>query len=463
MVTLRCLYGTERQLSSSKAHQQIHFSQIEDIKDQVRPKAIDQRVLSLGLSQGSFLVPLYREISRRLPGIQFDVLDFFKLGQQVEFGEEQVFRHFHETVPTRLNLALVSGLVRACSRSDLWKRIWWRFVTSNWSWRTIAHDISSAVRAADFRVRQQALGGYHLYHFQFCDAEHLQFIEVVPDRAKMICSFWGSDLMRTDGLYEYFYQKRALERADAITLQSIELREILLAKFGRYLSPKVHCVRHPLNEKFYKLMDELLNQLERVHEFRRELNIPKERLLITVGHNGNPGNNHLPIIDALSRLSASEKAAAIWVFPVKFLKNESHIRAVEKAATAAGLEFRLITHYLDWAELAAFRVATDILIHLPVSDALSGTVLEVLYSGNCVITGSWLPYSPFRQARLPLVTLEDLSELSSCVSKTLLRLPELKREATEAHQRIREHFFAEATAPPWVGIYRDLLGLSMSC
>ena len=141
-----------------------------------------------------------------------------------------------------------------------------------------------------------------------------------------------------------------------------------------------------------------------------------------------------------------------------YLKDESHRLAVEKAAAAAGLECRFLTRYLDWQQLAAFRIATDILIHLPVSDALSGTVLEVVYGGNCVITGSWLPYSPFRKARLPLVTVDDFAELPSCASQTLLRLGELKRQAAGAHQRLREHFFAEATVPPWVEIYRRLLG-----
>jgi hypothetical protein len=82
--------------------------------------------------------------------------------------------------------------------------------------------------------------------------------------------------------------------------------------------------------------------------------------------------------------------------------------------------------------------------------ALSGTALEVGYGGNCLITGSWLPYSPFRKARQPLVTVDDFAELSSWVSRTLLRLDDLKPEAAAAHQRIREHFSAEATVPPRV-------------
>jgi hypothetical protein len=414
------------------------------------------RVLSLGHCSSVFVVPLYREIGRRLPGIEFEVLGFVHMGENGRLGEQEVFRRFHQQVPARLNWPFISGLARACVQPPLWWRLWWRVVAGRGLNREMLREIASAARMANLKASEH----YELYHFHFCTAECLRLMDAVPSTAKLICSFWGSDLLRTHGVYEYVNQSRALERADAITVQSLEMREIVLSKFGRHLLPKVHCVRFPLNGKFYELIDVMLNQPERVDAFRRELGVPEDRVLVTVGHNGNPANNQLPIIEALSRLSASEKAAAVWVFPMKYLNNESHIRAVEKAATAAGLEFRLMTHYLDWPELAAFRIATDVLIHLPISDALSGTVQEVIYAGNCVIAGAWLPYSPFRKVRLPLVTVEDFAEVPSCISQTLLRLGTLKREATEARQRIRDHFFAEAAVPPWVEIYRRLLGFS---
>jgi glycosyltransferase involved in cell wall biosynthesis len=261
-------------------------------------------------------------------------------------------------------------------------------------------------------------------------------------------------------LFEYANQTRALARADVITVQSVEMREILLSKFGRELFPKIHCVPFPVNEQFYHLLDQTRNQPEHVEAVRRSLEAPKGRLLITIGHNGNPANNHLAIIEALTNLPMSVKSTALWVLPMAYQKDQSHIRECERKAAVAGLEFRIVQRYLDWQELAAFRIASDILIHLPVSDALSGTVLESVYAGNTVITGSWLPYSPFRKAGLPLITVENLAELPSCISKTLLRLDQLKREAVRARQRIREHFFAEATLLPWVEIYRRLLGLS---
>ena len=415
--------------------------------------ATTRRVLSLGLNQSNLVVPLYREIKRCLPEVEFDVMDYHKPGDRAEHGEHDVFRQFHHS-SSASRWQLAGGIARACKRADFWWRAWWRFMQKP-GLRAVSSELFATARAfAAFRPI------YDLYQFHFCVANRLRYLDIVPPQAKVICSFWGSDLLRASGLFEYAHQRRALARADAITVQSLEMREILLSKFGRELFPKVHCVPFPLNEQFYDLIDQTANQPDHIENLRRSLDVPQGRLLVTVGHNGNPANNHLAIIKALARLPASDKSAATWVFPMAYLKKDpSYARACEREAAAAGLEVRVPTRYLDWQELAAFRVATDILIHLPASDALSSTVIETAYAGNSVITGGWLPYGLFRKAKLPLITIDDIEELPSCFSETLLRLHELKREAGETRQRIRQHFFSDAVVQGWVDIYRQLLKL----
>jgi hypothetical protein len=411
---------------------------------------VKRTALSLGLNKSHLVVPLYREIRRFLP-VQFDALDYYDLGGVVGTRQGEVFRRFYR-LDSASRWELARALPRACCRKNLWGRLWWRFMEN--SGRTaILAELRSTAQESAFRPT------YDLYHFHFCVAKCLRYIDYLPRQAKVICSYWGSDLLRTSGLYEYVQQTRALARADVITVQSVEMREILLSKFGRKLFPKVHCVRFPLNEELYDAMDATVKQPEQIENVRRSLDIPKNRLLVTIGHNGNAANNHLEIIKALARLPASDKSAAIWVLPMAYQKNDSHVRACEREATAAGLEIRVLTRYLDWQELAAFRIATDVLIHLPVSDALSSTAMEGVYAGSCIITGSWLPYGLFRRATLPLITVDDIDELPSCFSETLPQLHQLRRQVAEARQRIRYHFFSKAVVPGWVDIYRRLLKL----
>jgi glycosyltransferase involved in cell wall biosynthesis len=415
------------------------------------------RVLSLGLSQGIFLVPLYRGIAGHLPGVQFDVLDFFTFGAEMELEETKVFRKFLRTEPLRLNFALAQDTARAARSGLLWKRPWWRLTNGGGALRQLAREFAVAIRVANFEAHQRAPDGYDLYHFHFCSAECLRWIDGVPPSAKVLCSFWGSDLMRVSGRYEYLHQSRALERADAITLHSPEMREILLSKFGRHLQPKVHYTRFSLYESFYQRIDQIRQDSGPAKTLRQELGVPDDRWLVVVGHNGNPSNNHLKIIAALVGMTAADKAPAVWVFPMSYTSSEDHMQAVEVAARSAGIDFRIFTRYLAWPELAAFRCATDLMIHLPASDALSGTVLEVLYAGSPVITAGWLPYSPYRRAQLPLLTVDEFSELPGVLAGIWQRRDALKAEAEASRPRIREHFFPDATLPAWVRLYRTLL------
>lgn len=421
-----------------------------------------RRVLSLGHNQGIFLVPLYQGISRHLPELQFDVLDFFTFGSGMDLGETAVFTNFLKSEPLRLNSALAGGIARAAKSGLLWKRPWWRLISGGGTFRELAREFATAIRAANFRATQQPPGGYDLYHFHLCIAESLRWIDGVPRSAKILCSFWGSDLMRTCGRYEYLHQSRTLERADAITLHSPEMREILLSKFGRQLRPKIHYTRFALHESFYEQIDQFRQHPAPVMALRQELGVPENRWLVVVGHNGNPANNHLEIIKALAAMPVANKSPAVWVFPLSYTASQDHTQAVEIAARNAGLDFRILTRYLSWSELAALRCATDLFIHLPASDALSGTVLEVLYAGSPVITAGWLPYSPYRRAQLPLLLVDEFSELPGLLSGIWQRRHALKAEVEASRPRIREHFSPNATLPAWVELYQTLLARSSS-
>ena len=127
------------------------------------------RVLSLGHCSSAFVVPLYREIGRRLPGIEFEVLGFVQMGENVRFGEQEVFRRFHPQVPARLNWPFISGLARACVQPHLWWRLWWRVMARRGLNREMLRELASAARMANFRASEH----YELYHFHFCTAECL--------------------------------------------------------------------------------------------------------------------------------------------------------------------------------------------------------------------------------------------------------------------------------------------------
>lgn len=89
------------------------------------------------------------------------------------------------------------------------------------------------------RLLPSLVSGYSIYHWHCMHWDRLPAIRVLPKKAKLILTIWGSDLLRSAGVDAYRAQLAACERASLITVGSVEMREILLAKFGRSLSAKI--------------------------------------------------------------------------------------------------------------------------------------------------------------------------------------------------------------------------------
>jgi hypothetical protein len=100
-------------------------------------------------------------------------------------------------------------------------------------------------------------------------------------------------------------------------------------------------------------------------------------------------------------------------------------------------------------ELAISRLASDIFLHAPVSDALSGTMLELLYASNIVITGSWLPYKTYRRANLDYYEINDFGELSASLDLVVQNFEEVKKKMLLNRYLIQEHFINNNDIKKW--------------
>ena len=100
-------------------------------------------------------------------------------------------------------------------------------------------------------------------------------------------------------------------------------------------------------------------------------------------------------------------------------------------------------------ELAISRLASDIFIHAPISDALSGTMLELLYASNIVITGSWLPYKTYRKAKLDYFEIYNFPELSEKLDVIIDNFDREKEMVLKNKQSIRDYFISESVAKNW--------------
>jgi glycosyltransferase involved in cell wall biosynthesis len=415
-------------------------------------------VLSLGFSWGSFITPLYREMKRREPRLEFSVCDYQNASAAgPDPSAREVFSRFLTTPPNRRDLGTLLGLGRALLNGQLARRVGRALLFHGpFSWPPVG-AIGTAIKVSRMAAGPLRRASWDLWHFHFCTAHSLRYLDAAPPATPVICSFWGSDLLREAGSENHWVVRRALRRASAITVQSVELREVVLSKYGRALRPKVHCCRFVLPQRLFEEIRRGTTRPEARAHARRRLKLPPDKILVALGHNGDPANQQLAAVAALGQLPDATKRKLLLVFPMTYGHEPGHAAKVAAACAAHGLAARIFDRFLSWEALAALRIGMDLFVHVPESDALSGTVLEALYAGNRVIVGAWLPYGPYRRAGLPLVEVAEIEELATVLPRVMAEPPLPPETLKERRERIAAHFFPAAITPAWLRVYARVL------
>lgn len=408
------------------------------------------KVLVAGIGQSNFLKQLYSAIHKIAPNTyEFDIYGLNELSGKDEYGVDVFSRVYRK----RKELYL-KDLPNLFSLKLIYLSI--QFLRFGASITTILGFIK---RFAITKSQHQEynFSDYDIVHIHFPTFEKLDLYWHIPEEVRCVVSFWGSDLMRSKGIFNYFIQGHVLRRANFITTHGNELKQQILTKFGRDLDFKVHITRFPAHDYFYFLMEEKLNEPKsNFRFFLDKYQIATGKRIVVIGHNGTPQNNHLKIIQALKGLPIEVKKGTFFVLPFSYKSSEDggYEAKCEEALETAGLQGRLLTSFLPWDELAIFKCLTDIMIHMPLSDALSGAMTEALFAGTKVITGEWLPYGPFIKEGLVYETadFENLNEIFLKVYNTTAPRNEIELVRSKNREVIKSKFLSDYCAKTWLPI-----------
>ncbi len=311
-------------------------------------------------------------------------------------------------------------------------------------------------RIKSFVINEEFKKKYKIIHYHYLYKNII--IQRLPKNIKLIVSIWGSDLFRSSNIYNFYYQSKILERADVITIHSVEMREVLLSKFGRHLIDKIRIALFPC----YKSLFDKINSINEVKFFKQKYKIENNKIILTIGHNAKKENNHLLIINEIAKIDNKLKQNLICLFPItySFKENDNYREEIQKTCLTNNIHAIYLTEYLSEIELASLMKSTAILIHLPISDALSGFITEMMYAGCILITGSWLPYGTFRRAGLEYKDIEKIDDLTPLLTKIFNDGIEKHRPNIEKQQlAIERKFFPEQTSKMWIDIYEKLLSV----
>ena len=412
---------------------------------------MNKKILVLGIGQNNFLSFLYSNLKKYDEGFVISAPFYSEINNE---SNNDSWMYSNESIKTKNSLFSLLNSIIFCLFSKHFYQTFFFILFVEGKLGKAFHFCLKQVLAKSFFIQNNNFKSYDTFHFHFMQYSYLRELFLVPKNKKIVCTFWGSDLLRTNDILNFYFVKKALNKATIITCQSIELREIILSKYGRNLYDKIQINIFPVDVNIYNQMNLNYKNSEIIQSFKNKFDYSQDKINVLIGHSGSTSNNHLKIINSIQNLKNKSKIHLIVNLNYAITQTEKTLYKKELNEMLLKLDcsYIILENFFVNEELAVSRLASDVFIHTPVSDALSGTMLELLYASNIVITGSWLPYKTFRSANLKYYEINEFDEINTTLDTILENFEFEKKQASLNKQAIEKYFFSEKIIKKWSDI-----------
>jgi hypothetical protein len=171
--------------------------------------------------------------------------------------------------------------------------------------------------------------------------------------------------------------------------------------------------------------------------------------------------NHLKIIEQVKNLNLYKDLIVFTFLMTYGTDDQEYFKKVCKEIEAElhDFEYEIYTDYMSDIELAKYRIENKIFINLRTEDQFAGAMLEALYSGAYVITGTWLPYSELTDYGVFFRSIDSTKELADALTEVLSVIDSTEiTEKLETNRTIMySHFHPDIITKKWLLLYENIL------
>lgn len=326
-------------------------------------------------------------------------------------------------------------------------------------YKSVINQINSNAEERKYSIEmKELLKNYDIYHYHYLAPEYLTTQKYLPEGKKVLMTFWGSDLFQISGVENYKTQFEALNKSDLITVNTIEVKETALSKFGRNLDTKMRFADFGLNKVRLELI-ESRNKEEANSEFRKKYNIPPDKIIITIGYSGSSKQRHIEILKILNKLDKRIRDKIYAVLPLTYglqFEEKNYLQRIQDECEKVNFGSLIISEFMPQNELIDFIISSEIKLNLRDTDAMNAAMLESLFAGNIVINGAWLPYGKLRRFEIYYREIEKLSEIENEITYIADNLENEKNKTSGNSDLIKKYFLYENIFSDWKNIYDEL-------
>lgn len=293
---------------------------------------------------------------------------------------------------------------------------------------------------------------YQIMDIHYFGSNYDKLIEVFLSNGKKVkITIWGSDFYRAN------HERRQIQRGfyhkvDTISIGTLQMKNDFLQVYPE-CEEKIRLAKFGISQ--FDIIDELqLNGY--ASNYKKELGLPDDKIIITCGANGSEGHQHALIFESLLKLPVDIKNKIFLVVPMSYGGSPEYKKKINEKLSQLDLPFKQFVTSLPIEDVCKVRIVSDIAITIQKTDAFSAAVQEHIYSGGILIAGEWLPYSILTDSGIYYIQT-GLDNLTETIGKCIIDLQSEKQKCISNKPKMEKISSWKSTINDWKKIYEELI------
>ena len=271
-----------------------------------------------------------------------------------------------------------------------------------------------------------------------------------------ILTFWGSDILRESDSNRKLLTP-FLIMASTITFMIQTQKQFFCNRYGNRYDRKIKII--DFGNALLDVIDDIRAEYSKT-DCKQEFGFRNDKITIHIGYNKDEEQQHIKILEQLCLLPQHILKKIQIVFPWGYGKNvneDMYISIIENMLEAYDIDFVFVKSFLQGEELAKFRMSCDIFLYGQISDAMSASPLEYVYSGGLFLCPDWLweNYALINWQAEQCFKYFDFTHMRNILNEILLKWEEpfLGLIENEMHEIIYENLSWKNLSPIWRKCY----------
>lgn len=319
------------------------------------------KVIIVTLIKGSF--PFIEELSSQLnkKGIEVELFDMFDMYTlKIVDGKEHINYHLESLIIRKMCSVRFLGTI-------------FRFFFYKW------YFILKPLKCDHITIH------YILPFYSF-------FIRSFKQNSKSVSTcIWGSDFYRISDKKRN-KMKPLLNKCDSIIICNSKMTEEFSTYYKGIFLAKI------INSGFGIGKLDLIENLSTIYsksDLKKTINLPEDKLIVTIGYNGLEAQQHLLVLEAFKNIPRDVINKIFVVIPFGYGGDLIYKQSIKNKLKILSIDHVIFDDFLSNVDVAKIRICSDFVINAQTSDAASASLQEHLYSKNVLLAGEWLPYDYF--------------------------------------------------------------------